>query len=135
MNKINPLYVLAFFAFMAILMIVKSTSIQENIIEVAQKNALLESDGKYVSGLKSKWKDSKKSKKRVERVLFHSAFKDNIVSKNLTRGIYKIHLENLSVRTLDSFVNKMLGESVEIRSLQIDRMSDKNASLVMECVI
>jgi len=135
MNKINPLYMLLFFTAIALLMMFQSASTQSAIIETSKQSALLEVDGKYVSALKGKWKDSKKSKKQLDRILSHAAFKNNIVSKNLSKGLYKVQLENLDVRSLDSFVNKVLGESLEIKSLQIDRMSDKNASLMLECIL
>ena len=135
MNKINPLYMLAFFALVSIVMMIKTASLQDEIIRTSQDNAHLEIQGQYISILKSKWKDSKKSKQRLERILSHSSIKGNVVSKNFKKGLYKVELTNLDVRSLDSFVNKLLGETLEIKSLQINRISDKNASVVVECLI
>ncbi len=135
MNKINPLYLLGAFSFVAILMIVMSSKIQTNIIEASQQSAVLEVDGKYILGLKDKWKNTKLAKKRIDRILSHSSIKSHVDASSMSKGVYKIELSNMDVRSLDSFVNKMLNETVELKSLQIDRMSDKNASVVMECRI
>ena len=133
MNKINPLYMLVAFSAVAILMIVMSVSEQDAIIETSQSNAVLEVEGQYISGLKDKWKNAKLAKKRIDRILSHSSIKPHILDAKVSKGVYKIELGNVDVRALDSFVNKMLNETIELKSLQIDRMSDKNASVVMEC--
>ena len=132
MNKINPLYLVIFFMLVALLMIVSSRGVEQNIVRVAQESAVLEVEGKYISGLREQWKDAKKSKKRVERILSMPLFSPHIVSKNLSKGVYSMQLENLDVHAVDSFVNKMLSQSVEIKRLQIDRINDKNATVVME---
>ena len=135
MNKINPLYLLISLSVIALIMISLSLSTQTRLGEVAKESAILEVNGKYISSLKKRWKNPKKSKQSIERILSMRQFKENIVSKNFSKGIYKLELETLDVVRLDSFVNKILAQSVEIKSLQINRMSDKNASLTMECRI
>lgn len=131
MNKINPLYMLAFFIFIALLSFVMSYNQKIEIAQMAQKNALLEQEGEKISALKSQWSDAKKSKKRIDKVL--RRYSDYIGEKGIKKGIYFMELNNLDKRHLDGFVNTMLNESVTLKRLSIARISDKNATVVMEC--
>ena len=49
--------------------------------------------------------------------------------------MYIIKLDNLDYRTLDSFINKILNESIIIKKLEIERFSENKASASMECAI
>lgn len=133
MNKINPLYALAFFIFMAILTFVMSHNQKEAIAQMAQKNALLEQEGKNIAALKSQWSDAKVSKKRIDKILLSTKYSPYVTDKGVKKRVYFMELSNLDKRHLDGFINAMLNESVSLKQLHIERISDKNATVVMEC--
>lgn len=133
MSKLNPLYFLGFFLFVAILMVYKTVSTQEKIMEINIQNIQTESDGKQIQLLKDRWKDSKKMQKRIDTILTHSTFAKKVVKKEKKRNSYKIELQELDQRGLDAFINKILNEPIIIKTMKIQRFSDSNASVSMEC--
>ncbi len=133
MNKINPLYLLGFFVFVAIFMIYKTSSTQEKIIIVTQNSIQKEINGKEIALLKKRWKDKKAMIGRLNTILTHKKFANKITKKEKKRGAYLIELQNLDYRTLDSFVNKILNEAIVIKKMKIERFSESNASVALEC--
>jgi hypothetical protein len=133
MSKINPLYLLAFFVLATFLMIYKTTSTQDAIININENNIQKETDGKQIQVLKNHWKDSSVIQKRIEAILTHSTYAGKVVKKEKKRNSYVFELQELDERALDSFSNKILNEYIVIKKMNIQRYSDSNASVFMEC--
>jgi hypothetical protein len=133
MNKINPLYILGFFTLALILIIYKTSVMQEKISIVTQKNVQIEEDGKQIQLLKKRWKNQKLMTQRLKKILNHKSFAKKVTKKEKKRNIYSIKLENLDYRTLDSFTNKILNEAIIIKKMTIERFSENNASISLEC--
>ncbi len=133
MNKINPLYLLLFFVLVVLLMIYKVSETETQINEVIRQNAHFESDGKEISGLKNRWKDSDAVVKRIDTILSLKNFSSQISKRDKTKTGYKIVLEGLDNVTLDAFTNKLLNESIAIKSIEIERISETNATISVEC--
>jgi hypothetical protein len=133
MNKINPLYILGFFTLALILIIYKTSVMQEKISIVTQKNVQIEEDGKQIQLLKKRWKNQKLMTQRLKKILNHKSFAKKVTKKEKKRNIYSIKLENLDYRTLDSFTNKILNEAIIIKKMTIERFSENNASVSLEC--
>lgn len=133
MNKINPLYLLLFFVMVAALMIYKVSSTESKIAQVAQENAHAEADGKLIGQLKHRWKDSVGTQKRIDSILGLSHFNQNVTKRDKTKTGYKIVVEGLDNTTLDAFTNKLLNEAIAIKSLEIERFSESNATVSVEC--
>ncbi len=133
MSKLNPLYMLLFFVGVALLMIYKVGSTQNEIIRLSQVNVENETFGKEIALLKGRWKNTNSSVRKIEAIMSHKTFKSHIVKKEKTRNIYVIALENLDGKTLDSFTNKLLNESISVKKLSLERFSDSNATLNVEC--
>ncbi|MEA3521474.1 MAG: hypothetical protein U9R50_00710 [Campylobacterota bacterium] len=135
MNKINPLFLLGFFVLVAILMIYKSNVTQSKIMIVNQNNIQAEADGKKIQLLKQRWKDQKMMKKRIDTLLSHSAYANKVVKKEKKRNSYILKLEGLDYRSLDSFTNKILNETISIKKMTIERFSEHSASITVECAL
>jgi hypothetical protein len=133
MSKINPLYLLGFFLFVAVLMIYKTGSTQEKINDLTASNVQIEADGKQIQLLKERWKDSKRMQKRIESILSHHTFKNNVIKKEKKKNRYIFQLHELDQRTLDAFTNKILNEPIIVKKMEIERFSDSNASISLEC--
>jgi len=133
MNKINPLYILVFFIFVAIFMIYKTGVTQTKIVDATHNNIQTEIDGKEILLLKKRWKDQKIMKKRLDRILSHKKFASKVIKKEKKRGTYFIELKALDHRSLDSFTNKILNEAIIIKKMKIERFSESNVSIFMEC--
>ncbi len=133
MNKINPLYLLLFFVLAAILMMYKVSATESRITNLTQENARAEADGKAISQLKSRWKDNAAMQKRVDSILGMSNFNQNVTKRDRTKTTYKIVLIGLDNISLDAFTNKLLNEAIAIKSIEIERFSESNATVAVEC--
>jgi len=133
MNKINPLYLLGFFIFVALFMVYKTGTVQSKIMNATQNNIQTEIDGKEIALLKKRWKDQKAMKKRLDSVLSHKKYASKVTKKEKKRGTYLIELKDLDHRSLDSFTNKILNEAIVIKKMKIERFSESKASVLMEC--
>lgn len=132
MSKINPLYLLGFFLFVAVLMIYKTGNTQEKINHLTASNVQIEADGKQIKLLKERWKDSKLMKKRIDAIVTLNTFKNRVIKKEKKKNSYVIQLHELDQRTLDAFTNKILNEAIIVKKMEIERFSDSNASISME---
>lgn len=135
MNKLHPIYYLAFFVVVAIIMIYKVTATQQQIAILHQNNIANEALGKELLLMKERWKDAQKAQARLEGVLGNRSFKANVTKKDKKRNVYAVTLENLDGRTLDIFTSKLLNEYVTVKKISIERFSDSNASVSLECVL
>ena len=135
MNKVNPLYMLIFFVLVAIVMIYKVDSTQKRVIAISQKNVQAEADAKEISLLKKRWKNQKLMINRLKKILSQKSFANRLTKKEKKRNSYIIKLENLDYHTLDSFTNKILNEAITLKKMQIERFSESNASIELECLL
>ncbi len=135
MSKINPLYMLIFFILVLVLMVYKTSDMQNKIIDVTQKNVYIEADAKEIGLLKKRWKDQKLMLQRLKKILEHKTFASKVTKKEKKRNIYNIKLENLDYRALDSFVNKILNEPITVKKMIIERFSENKASVYLECAL
>ncbi len=133
MNKINPLYLLVFFLLALVLMVYKVGNTESKILSGTQHIAHYEADGKQIEQLKNRWKEASLMQKRVETLLSHKPFAPFVSQKESIKGGYLIKLEGVDNVTLDTFVNKLLNEAVALKSLEITRASETNASVAVEC--
>ncbi len=135
MSKINPIYILIFFTAIALLMMYKSSQMQDKISTQAQKNALTMQKGKSVAALQKSWGDQHDIKADIDKILSISALKRKLKSSSLKDGIYNIKLDSLKSRELDILTAKILNENIEIDSIKYRRNADKNVSVEMEFVL
>ena len=132
MNKINPLYLFAFLALVALFMVYQNTHVQSKIVLTAQKSAQIERVGKHIKVLKQQWKNPKRAQKRIDTILLQHAFKPHVVKKERKKGLYKIELKGLTALQLDKLVNKLLNEPLNVKKIKMTRNGDKNVSAYME---
>lgn len=132
MNKINPLYTLGFFVFMALLMIVQSVRLEEKIAKKAQENAATQTLGKRVASLKKQWNDPKEARKKIDSVLGLKLLAPKVKTHRKKGGTYKVVFQDLSASELDKMSTKLLNETLRVKSLKLTRNDDKNVTAVWE---
>ncbi|MBN2895253.1 MAG: hypothetical protein JXK05_05105 [Campylobacterales bacterium] len=133
MKQINPLYLLLFFVLALVLMVYKVVQTESKMQESIQNAARYEADGKQIEQLKNRWKDSAVMQKRVQTLLSHKPFSAYVTKNEPHKNGYKVQLEGLDNTTLDTFVNKLLNEAIALKSFEISRLSESNATVVVEC--
>lgn len=132
MNKFNPLYVFAFFAVVALLLIARSAGLESSISEQAQKNASTQRLGKQIAALKADWKDSTVARKKIDAVLGLRSLGARVKSRERSGGTYKVVMTDLNARELDTLFSKMLNETVSVKSMKWQRNGDQNVSVTWE---
>jgi hypothetical protein len=132
MSKINPLYILGFFLFMALLMIYQNSAMEKKIALKAQENAATQMLGKKVAALKSQWKDPKAAQKRVDAVLGLRQLKSKVTKRQKKARVYYVTVSELSARELDTLSAKLLNETVIVKSLKLTRNGDRNVTAEWE---
>lgn len=115
MSKINPLYVFAFFSFMAVVMMFQSGSLERKISQKAQQNAATQQLGKKIASMKNEWKDSKTALKKIDAVLNLKSLGAKVKSRERQGGSYKVVLAELNAREVDSLFAKLLNETVNVK--------------------
>ncbi len=132
MNKINPLYIFAFFTLMAVFMIYENHRMEQKISARAQANAATQMLGEKVASLKSRWKDPGSARKKIDKVLGLGMFASKVKVRERKRGVYKVVVSELKAREVDTLVTKMLNETLTVKTLKIIRNADKNATVAWE---
>lgn len=132
MSKFNPLYVFAFFAVAALLLIARSAGLESSISEQAQKNASTQRLGKQIAALKADWKDSTVARKKIDAVLGLRSLGARVKSRERSGGTYKVVMTDLNARELDTLFSKMLNETVSVKSMKWQRNGDQNVSVTWE---
>ena len=132
MNKINPLYLLLFFALVALFMIYQTKRLESKTAVAVQHNTTLEKTGKQVHVLKEQWKDTKASQKRIDAILNQHQFKQKVVKKEKKKGVLHVQLDALSAAELDKLINKLFNESVSVKKVRMIRNADKNVTVSLE---
>ena len=135
MNKINPLYIFAFFTLMAVFMIYENHRMEQKISAKAQANAATQMLGEKVASLKSRWKDPEAARKKIDKVLGLRMLASKVTVRERKRGIYKVVVSELKAREVDTLVTKMLNETLTVKTLKIVRNADKNATVAWEFVL
>ena len=132
MNKINPLYLLGIFIAVALLMMYESWAMEKKISRKAQENAQTEMLGKKVASLKTRWKDPKKARSRIDAVLNMRPFASKAGERRYKSGVYKVTVKELSAQELDRLSAKLLNETVPFKRLEMLRNGDRNVTVTME---
>ncbi|RLA71543.1 MAG: hypothetical protein DRG24_05285 [Epsilonproteobacteria bacterium] len=132
MNKINPLYLLLFFALVALFMVYQTKHLESKTAIAIQHNTTLEKTGKRVHILKEQWKDDKASQKRIDSILNQHQFKRKVVKKEKKKGVLHVQLDALSAAELDKLINKFFNESVSLKKVRMIRNADKNVTVSLE---
>ncbi len=135
MNKINPIYILAFFVLVLIITIIQTNAIQREIVATTQLVSSIKQNGQEIASLKKHWKDSKQTLQRIEAILNQPPFKQKVVQKKRKANSYSLALHHLDAPLLDKFVSKMLNEYIIVKKITIERSSDTDISIAMEIAL
>lgn len=132
MNKINPLYIFAFFGFMAILMIFEGMKLEGKIAEQAQTNIQKQALGEKLQSLRQQWNDAQAAQKKIDAVLGLKQLADRVKTREKKADIYKVVVENLDAGEIDTLTAKLLNEAITVKTLSLTRNGDKNVTAAWE---
>lgn len=135
MNKINPLYIFGFFAFMALLMMYQSGRMENKISAKAQENAAAQILGKKIAALKSQWKDPEVAQKKIDAVMGLRQLKPKVETREKKGGIYHVVVNEISSSELDTMTAKILNETISVKSVKLTRNGDRNVTADWEFIL
>lgn len=132
MNKINPIYILAFFILVLILTIIQNYSMQNKIADAAKLVSSIKQNGQQVATLKKHWKNPKQTRQHIDALLNQRPFKSKVFQQERKAGRYIIALHHLDASLLDRFLGKILNEYVVLKKMTITRVSSTDISVALE---
>ncbi|WP_321468216.1 hypothetical protein [Halarcobacter sp.] len=123
MNKINPIYILAF----VVVVFLISTSIlnnKENEFKNLNKYVIdLNTKGKIFSEYKNNWFNKTAIINKVDRIIKNTAYKNEKILKTQTNNLIRIKFESNNTKLLNSFLNRVLNEKFLIKKINIEKTS------------
>lgn len=119
MNRINPVYVLIGLFIIAFLSFVMVSSKKSEFERETQSLFTFKQKAKVYSDLSENWNNADKIKDTLNKVLNNSKFKQLNISRVDKDNSIKIKFSTKDPRIVDSFVNKILNEKLQIKRLDV----------------
>jgi hypothetical protein len=132
MNKINPLYALAFVVLLLVFLIISSERMQSASKRVNSDILNTQSVAKELTLLKSRWSDKKAIKERINSILLNPTVASQISKKEASAKRYTVEFKTLDKRGFDWLMNKVLNSFLRIDKIKVDRVSKKSVYLRIE---
>ena len=121
MNKINPLYILALFLTLFIISIFLLNQKKYEHKDVVGEYAKIKVLSNEFKDYKDIWFKKESLENTINKLINNSIFKKEKILKVKIKNGYKIKIESANQKTLDSFLNKLLNERVQINKLEIEK--------------
>jgi len=132
MNQINPLHIGGLLLVLMMFLFFKLGVVNDEIVEADLAFKESEKLAVNLSALKRIYKDTKKSKKKLYKILQNRSLKsENLTVKELKKSI-KISAQSISSSSLNYLMGKILNDSFNITMLKVKKLSREKASFEME---
>ena len=124
----TKLYILAFLV--VLLMFFNLNSLDKEIEFYKNDILAYETKAKEYESLKKDWDTL--DLRKIENILKNPILKQIEIKKTKTKELYKIKANILSSGELDYLNQEIFSKKIKVKSLNIKRLSEQNASLEME---
>jgi len=132
MNRINPIYILAFLLVVFLILIYKLDNAKNNLEETQASFKSTENLAIKLSSLKNTYANKQNIKKSLQKILKHSSLKSaNIVTKFRSTSLL-ITAKNIDKNSLNQLISKLINKSFIINKLKIRKINSSSAELSME---
>jgi len=132
MNQVNPLHIGGLLLTISIYLCFQLGAVKEGLREAKQEYATSEALAVDLSALKNVYANKKKVQSSLEHILRQPSLREAHLSVNRGDKFIKITSKEMSTRTLNIFMNKILNTSYNITAMKIKKLSERKASLKME---
>ncbi|WP_321314842.1 hypothetical protein [Halarcobacter sp.] len=123
MNKINPIYILAFVV-VVFLISISILNNKENEFKNLNKYVIdLNTKGKIFSEYKNNWFNKTAIINKVDRIIKNTAYKNEKILKTQTNSLVRIKFESNNTKLLNSFLNRVLNEKFLLKKIDIEKTS------------
>lgn len=131
MNRINPLFIVAFIIVVLIMGIFKLDDTKNELKELKESYKEAEALSIELSALKSQYKNKSKIKVSLRNILKNPTLSSSIKYK-FKKSSLLINSKSIDLSTLNFLMSKILNSTYQINTLNIKRLDDKKASFKME---
>jgi hypothetical protein len=121
MKKIDRLYMLIFSVTLLLISIISYNLSFNNLKTLEVELIDINNIGIEYSNTKKDWGDRKQSILTIEKIIKSTNLKT--IDKKILKNKIKIKIENVSLKTMDKFVNKILNAKLNIIKLNITKNS------------
>jgi hypothetical protein len=132
MNQLNPLHIgallVALLVFLFFTLSSVKTELQEEQFLYEQSKAL----AVELSGLKDVYAQKEKTLTSLQRLLSQSSLKRSGITLQKGKESVTLNSKNMDVEALNSLMGKLLNGSYKIVAVNIERLSETKASLMVE---
>ena len=130
--KYRPVYLLYILAALVLLVWSAVGSERKKADRFAEELAVSEQLAKEVSDLKGRWQDRKRAQSRLDALTGGAKFKEKLKSRKETKGGVRLEFEGLGPAELDQVVKTVVGDTLQVKQLDVRRKSGEEADLVLE---
>ena len=132
MNRINPLTIGALLLVLLLVLFVKLSGLKSELKEITQSYKASEVLAQDLAALKNIYKNKKKTKTALYRILSQGSLKATKIKKEETKNGVKLSASKMNSKALNSLMSKILNGSYRISSLNIKRLNATQVSFSME---
>ncbi|WP_320033508.1 hypothetical protein [Halarcobacter sp.] len=123
MNKINPIYILAFVVVVFFISI-STLNNKENEFKNLKKDITdLDTKGKIFSEYKNNWFNKNTVINKIDKIVKNAAYKNEKILKTQTKNVVRIKFESNNTKLLNSFLNRVLNEKFLLKKIDIEKTS------------
>ena len=132
MSRINPLTLGAFLLVLLLVLFVKLSGLKSELKEITQSYKASEVLAQDLAALKNIYKNKKKTKTALYRILSQGSLKATKIKKEETKNGVKLSASKMNSKALNSLMSKILNGSYRVSSLNIKRLNTTQVSFSME---
>jgi len=132
MNRINPLYLLAFFFLLCIGSLYSLTHAKD-----ARESARKSYEETYslahdLQGLRNVYDQKEQQQKSLSLLLDHPSLRSANFTKEQKNTLWHVRSTRLDKKQLDMFLGKILNAGYPLKGFSIERLDNENATIDME---
>lgn len=130
--KVNPLLVLGILLIVLLIAVVKTSGKNQQLHQTNTDLYELKSRAIQLDALKQSWENRGNAMKKIDAILQHSSLKGVNIEKKQKKEAYSLHIPLIDKKGLDHLTGKLFNETLIIKSFDLTRLDDVNASLDVE---
>lgn len=132
MSRINPIYISVLLIFALVLALFKLDDSKDELEN--SKNTYLKTEklSLELSTLREIYGDKVKIKQSLEQILRQPALSTSSLKHSFKNSSFECSSESMNLSSINMLMSQILNKSYNITSLEIKKLSDTRASLMME---
>ena len=132
MNRINPMYIGALLVVVLIVLVIKLSSLQGELLEAKGEYKKTEKIASKLVGLKKAYGEKSSVKKSINKILALSQLKSANIEQKVKKSSIVISSLKMDKNALNTLMGKLLNGAYNITSFKVRKLSPNSVSFDME---